>query len=207
MHYPIPRHELEADRASLSQWQSPAEFAGHVAALKHKAGPVQVYNDPQSNFVRDAWVAAKLATALAAEAVRLVPDIWPDCELRIGKKVRKYEITIADLKGRRGGDEYKAAATSEPRWEVDDWATRANHAPDALRRAAEVKAGKGYPKSAGLVIYLNLSEYGWKRKEIEAVMHEATAAAATAFLDVWVLWDGRLYLVWVQTERAEIVLP
>jgi hypothetical protein len=65
----------------------------------------------------------------------------------------------------------------------------------ALRHAAAAKAGKHYPKSAGLVIYLNLSEYGWRRKEIEAVMHEATSPAKDAFREVWVLWDGRLLLV------------
>jgi hypothetical protein len=181
----------------------PAEFVKCVDELKLKAGPCQFFSDPNIAFGRDAFVAGKSAAALAVDAVRLCPDTWPDFELRCDGDVHQYEVSEADLEDRRRGHEYKAAS-SEPQF--DDWAARVCHVPDALRSAATTKAGKRYPKSAGLVIYLNIGDYGWKRKEIEAAMHEATSPAKDAFREVWVLWDGRLYLVWDQSERAEAVL-
>jgi hypothetical protein len=203
MRYPIRRMELEEWKAWFSQWQAPAEFAQHVDELRCKAGPSQFFNDPHIAFGRDAFVAAKTATALAVDAVRLCPDTWPDFELRFGGDVRQYEVREADVEDRRRGDEYKATS-SEPQF--DDWAARVCRVPTALRRAAAAKASKHYPKSAGLVIYLNIGDYGWKRKEIEAVLHGETSAAKDAFRDVWVLWDGRLYWVWDQSERAEAFL-
>lgn len=188
----------------MSQWQAPAKFEQRVDELRCKAGPFQFFNDPHIAFGRDAFVAGKTATAITADAVRLCPDAWPDFELRSGGgDVQQYEVREADVEDRRRGDEYRAAS-SEPQF--DDWVARVGHVPDALRRAAAAKAGKGYPKTAGLVIYLNLSEYGWKRKEIEAVMHEATSPAKDAFREVWVLWDGRVYSVWNKSERAEASL-
>jgi len=203
MRYPIPKIELEEWKASLSQWHAPAEFVKCVDELKLKAGPCQFFNDPNIAFGRDAFVAGKSAAALAVDAVRLCQDTWPDFELRCGGvDVQQYEVREADVEDRRRGDEYRAASR-EP--QIDDWAARVCHVPGALRRAAAAKAGKRYPKSAGLVIYLNLSDYGWRRKEIEAVMHEATSPAKDAFREVLVLWDGRLYLLWDQSERAELI--
>ena len=108
MRYPIPKIELEEWKASLSQWQAPAEFVKCVDELKLKAGPCQFFSDPNIAFGRDAFVAGKSAAALAVDAVRLCPDTWPDFELRCDGDVHQYEVSEADLEDRRRGDEYKA---------------------------------------------------------------------------------------------------
>jgi hypothetical protein len=212
MRYPIPRQELEAYRASLPQWQAPTEFVATVDELMSRAGGLQFFNDPHIKFVANAWVASKIAIARQATAVRLVPEgeRWPDCQLRLGNKVWGYEITGADKEGRRPGEHYKVAAQREAAVELHDWASDLAQVPGAIRRAAELKAAKHYPRSVGLVIYSLIGNYDWSgdygRNDVEAAMHEATSQAKDAFLEVWVRWGGRLYLLWDHSKRAKLVL-
>jgi hypothetical protein len=44
-----------------------------------------------------------------------------------------------------------------------------------------------------LVVYLNISEYGIRQLETEQVIAAAKARYAAAFVDVSVLWKGKLY--------------
>ena len=83
--------ELKIARASLCQWQSPADFIAMVDELMSRMGGYQFFTDTKAAFGRDAWVAAKLASGLSGEAVRLGPDEWPDFEMRgEGPAVRNY---------------------------------------------------------------------------------------------------------------------
>lgn len=208
----LARGELESYKATLSEWRSPEEFIRIVDDLMGKVGGLQFFTDTRIGFGRDAWVAAKLSSAFHPEAVRLGPDRWPDCETCTRGHVEQYEITEADVPGRKRGDEYKTAAgrsPDAPKLEsdpVENWVVRADQVPAALEVAAELKAKKGYPKSARLVIYLNIGEYGIRQKEIEAAMAASTASAKDAFSQVWVLWKRRMYLVWNDAERTALVV-
>ena len=110
----------------------------------------------------------------------------------------------------RAGEEYKAAADRRAPAEFHDWVADLAQVPAAIKRAAGFEAAKCYPKSVGLVIYSLIGDYDWRgdygRAEVEAVMHEATSGAKDAFLEVWVRWGGRLYLLWDHSKRAELVL-
>jgi hypothetical protein len=72
-----------------------------------------------------------------------------------------------------------------------------------------VKLEKSYaPKKACLVIYvLRSSDYGWRNKspgllKARAALHEASTPAKDAFLEVWVHWGSRLYLLWDRGRRV-----
>jgi hypothetical protein len=206
----LTRDELEHYKSRLSEWSPPDEFVRIGRELKDRVRPLQFFTDPIAAFGRDAWVATRLATVSNADAVRLGPDRWPDYEEQKGSIIHQYEITEADLEGRRRGDEYKAEADKEPAWEFDPiekQIARAEQAAPALRRAAEAKATKGYPLAARLVIYLNITEHGIRHKEIEAALAEATAPANKAFAKVWVLWKSHLYLLWDHGQREFLIVP
>ena len=197
-------------RTSLCKWQSPADFIAMVDELMSRMGGYQFFAHTKAASERDAWVAAKLASSLSGEAVRLGPDEWPDFEIRGEGRVRQYEITEADIPGRRRGDEYKAAGRAgSSQWEMDlveNWVARAMQAPGAIRQDAIGKANKGYPPSARLVIYLNIGEYGVRQKEIEAAMAESTSPAKDAFHEVWVLWKTQLYLLWNEGVQRTLIV-
>jgi hypothetical protein len=200
----LTREELQQYKATLSEWLPPERFGHIVDGLMEQVGGVQFFTDTRIGFGRDASVAAKLALALVPEAMRLGPDRWPDCEMRNGDLLVQYEITEADVPGRKRGDEYKEASKgSIPKFDpVEDWVARAEQAPIALQSASKAKANKRYPKSARLVIYLNIDEYGIRQQEIEASMALSTVSAKDAFVEVWVLWKNQLYLVWDHGKRG-----
>jgi hypothetical protein len=67
----LTREELRAYENRLGEWQSPAAFATAVKELTDKVPNLQFATDSRARFVRDAWVTAKLATALLPDHVRL----------------------------------------------------------------------------------------------------------------------------------------
>lgn len=210
----LSRAQLEYYRNQLSNWQAPQDFICVADELRAKLGDVQFHTDPvASNLGRNAWVATRLACVSLADAVRLGRDQWPDYEARIGQTIQQYEITEADMPGRRRGDEYKSLAARSAEGPilkpdpVENWIARAEQAPIALRLAAKAKAKKGYPRSARLVIYLNIGEYDIRHNEIEAAMPDSTVSAREAFSQVWVLWKQRLYLVWSHGVQERLVVP
>ena len=156
----VPPQELRRFEEALSRWQSPAEFILLTKQTIDKLGSVQFFNDGRLPFARDAWVAARIASATTADKVRLCPDQWPDYEERSAATgTVQYEITEADLPGRHRGSEYRKAEQEGFPLEhdpVENWVARANQAPQALSEAARLKAGRGYPPTSRLVIYLNI---------------------------------------------------
>lgn len=206
----VPAQELRALRSKFECWQSPQEFLRRNERLTHSLTSVQFFNDSRSAFARDAWVGARLASVSTADAVRLCPDEWPDYEERGADGVAQYEITEADMSGRRRGDEYKQAEgrgfpmEDDP---VEDWIKRAESVPAALRTAANKKALKGYPITSQLVIYLSFSEYGIRTAEVEGKMHEATAGAKDQFRRVFVLWKSCFYCLWDGGNRSDRKTP
>ena len=79
---------------------------------------------------------------------------------------------------------------------VEAWTERAEQVPAILHQRCSDKAVKRYAGRAALLVYLNISEYGIRQREIEASLRNATAPAKNAFTAVWVLWKDRAYHTW-----------
>jgi len=117
---------------SHGAWGARRETVSHLRA---ENGPVQFFDDPHAKFLREAWVASKMATVTQADAVS---EEWPDFRLRRVKKVYQYEITTADKEGRCVGQEYKAKSAPG----FHDWKADLAQMPSAIKRAAQLKAAK-----------------------------------------------------------------
>lgn len=197
----IPKAELQAYRSSLSEWNVPKRFIEIADELTDRIPALQTFS-PDGSFARDAWIAARFVSASTADAIRLIADRWPDFETSTRGVIQGYEVTEADILNRRRGNEYKALVRSGLDFDLSTrteeyWVARAEQAPSALKHAAWLKVQKRYAtNSARLVISLNINTLGYRQKEIEAAMPEATAVAKDAFSQVWVLWTNHLYLLW-----------
>jgi hypothetical protein len=192
---PVPNETLKAWRAELSQWAQPDVFRSRVDELKvpllrdrlffHQAG---------LEFLRDAWTAGRVATALSCDAVRLVSAPQPDFEVRCEDQIQQFEATEADMDGRRRGDEPEQPG---PQYDpVENWRRRFEAIPAALDRVVAKKVGKEYPPNVGLVIYLNLGCYGAYVDEGVPILRQGTAPAKDKFKLVFVMWEGILYKFW-----------
>jgi hypothetical protein len=144
-------------------------------------------------FAREAHVAGHVGRLRKAARVRLVPKTRPDCEMIVRGRLERFEITEADLPGRRRGDEYRETIERPIDDPVEAVLARAKLAPRMLQTASERKARGDYAPDCGLIIYLNLSEYDWCRREIETAMPEAINSARETFKTVIVLWKDRLF--------------
>lgn len=166
---------------------------------------------PQSTWARESHLGARFAKAVRASSVWLQdrPDL-----VVVGADglLRQYELTEALEPGRRRNQEYRedranlwAGASATRSYEPDNvGSTR-----EALQRAATSKAAKavGYGEGpVGLVIYLNTDLHPFPDciSLLEADLHSDTNAAALTFSEVWVLWAGRLYLVWRDGEAVTL---
>jgi len=181
--------------AMMALWDNVHETVG--VSMMYQAGV---------DFMRNAWTAAHFAKARGAQEVRLCTDTRPDFEMKLHGQHTLFEVTEAgNFEGRgneyRAFDERRAVAVAAGETDyveveddpVEDWIARADQAPALLQSAAIRKANGNYDPSFGLVIYLNIGEYGLRQKEIEGCMRAATAPAKGKFREVWVLWKGQAY--------------
>ena len=76
---------------------------------------------------------------------------------------------------------------------VENWIKRANSIPKYLDAAISAKSQKNYASPCWLVVYLNISEYNIRQIETEQVIADIKARYAAAFVDISVLWKGKLY--------------
>ncbi|MDA9405229.1 hypothetical protein XH79_41725 [Bradyrhizobium sp. CCBAU 45389] len=136
-------------------------------------------------FLRDAWIAARAATALSSDLVRLVPADRPDFEIHIDGQIQQFEATEADQDGRRRGDEPALAELSpDP---VEKWRERFEAIPAALDQVVTKKIGKDYPPGVGLMIYVNLGCYSAFLDEGFPILQTGTAKAKDTFRSVFVM--------------------
>jgi hypothetical protein len=176
--------------------------------LARRSGAIQFFNDPAAKYLREAWVASKIATVRQADQVMLVPESerWPDFRLRWNKTIWQYEITTADKEGRRVGQEHRFDKPVA----FHDWSADLAEVPSAIMRAAQLKANKSYSERVGLVIYSLIGDYDWSgdygRDRVEGELYDATSVAKDKFCEVWVRWGGRLYLLWDHGNRTELIL-
>lgn len=206
----LTKAELVQHRLPLEIWQAPAVMLEYCDRLMDHMESADLFTQGGAHFILEGWAAAKFALVRGAQEVRLVSEreSWPDFQLRLNSEVGDWELTEADQPGRRRGDEYREAdqrvraggsRTRQDR--VENWVQRAEQAPGAIRERCIAKAAKNYAGSASLLVYLILSEYGIRQKEVEESLPEATAPAKDAFTEVWVLWKDRAYAIWRNGSR------
>jgi hypothetical protein len=192
----LTNKEIIELKRQLFQWQLPDTMLHLVDGTMDQTGSVDLFNQGGLAFLRDAWIAAKFGQIRQAKQVRLVSETWPDFELQIGDRIEAFEAVEADDPERRRGDEYRNSTGEIKQDPVEDWIARADQASTWLEIACQKKAGKHYGARVNLVVYLNISEYGIRQKEVEGSFSSSTAAAKNDFDTVWILWKDQAHLVW-----------
>jgi hypothetical protein len=192
---PLQASELRDAHNSLSAWRSPSDFQTAVRALHRRTIRKVIFNNPRQKFLLDAWTLAKFAGREGVEKVRLAgpDDRFPDGYVRIAGERKNVEVTIADMPGRKMGDEYKIDDTGIEWDPVEDWVARADAIPGALEAAVARKIAKRYSAPVLLVIYLNLDEYGIRQQQTELVIAQVKQRYAHAFERLFILWKGKIY--------------
>ena len=201
--------EKTKHRVWLETWRSPAAMKDHVEkVMDYMASDTYgiskaLFNQAGVDFILEAFAAARFSAIRGAVAVRLIPDPRPDFEVRTHQGQEAWELTEADVPGRRRGQEYSEAVARVDAGfsaveddSVENWHARADHAAPSILRLAVKKAGKSYTPDTRLLIYLNIDEFGIRHQEIEAAMLDATAPARDAFAEVWVLWKSQAIRLW-----------
>jgi hypothetical protein len=190
---PLTPEDLAQARGALARWQSPDVFKAATDALCARCDSRDWFNRPQLKFLHDAFILARFARAEDVESVCLAgpSEEWPDGFVRCGGKVHNIEVTSTHG-GRPLGLEYREVSgpTMDP---VENWVARADSIPKYLDEAVVAKSEKHYSSPCWLVVYLNISEYGIRQKETEAVLEETKARYAPLFEAISVLWKGRIY--------------
>jgi hypothetical protein len=78
----IPKQTLDAWRAELSDWMPPLPYRSRVDEIAHSVHRDIFFRQAGLTFLRDAWIASRVAYALAPKSVRLVPGLRPDFEIQ-----------------------------------------------------------------------------------------------------------------------------
>jgi hypothetical protein len=191
----------------FAQWQTPEALSNLVDEVMNQIGSRDFFNQGGLAILRDAWTAAEFGQVRQATQVRLVTDTWPDFEIKIGGQIEQFEAVEADDPQRRRGDEYRNDTEEIEHDPVEDWIARAEQAPVWLDAACRKKSNKKYSARANLVVYLNLSEYGIRQKQVEKSFAAATATAKDSFDSVWILWKKRAYLIWQSSQGRRVQYP
>jgi hypothetical protein len=190
---PLTPEEIQAARDRLTRWQGVKVFSADTKALCNRCVSSDFFVRPRLKFLHDAHVLAKFARPQCVDRVRLAGrnENWPDGLVEIGN--RAFNIEVTSTHGdRKLGDEYR-----HPKgWRfdpVEDWEARANSIRKYLEEVISGKSKKNYSSPCWLVVYLNISEYGIRQPETEQVIAATKARYAAAFVNIAVLWKGKLY--------------
>jgi hypothetical protein len=184
----IPKQTLENWKDELSDWMHPSAFRERINHNCHSIPRRVFFRQAGLTFLRDAWIAGRVADALPSDFVRLAPTERPDFEIKIGGQVQQFEATEADMEERRRGDEPDSLEPEED--PVEDWRARFEAIPSALSRVVTKKLAKDYPAGVDLVIYINLGCYG------AYTACSGTSPAKNKFKRVFAMWEGILYKFW-----------
>jgi hypothetical protein len=190
----LPRETLDALRAELLDWRPPSAFRSRVEEIVRPLPRRIFFGQAGLAFLRDAWIAGRFADVLSSHMVRLIPDERPDFEIQTAGQIQQFEVTEADMDGRRRGDEPDGPEIeADP---VENWRKRFEAIPAALDRVVKKKLLKDYPPEVGLVIYVNLGCYGAYVSEGLPILRDGTRPAKEKFKVVFVMWEGTLYRFW-----------
>ena len=205
----LTRQDIADLKQLLVQWQSPEAMSRLSGDAMDQLGSTDFFSQGGLAILRDAWIASEFSLIRQATKVRLIADSWPDFELKIDGRIEAFEAVEADNPQRRRGDEYRRRNGAIQHDPAEDWVARAEQAPFWIETACRKKVDKRYGARANLIIYLNLSEYGIRQKEVETTFASKTAIAKDSFDSVWILWKKQAYLVWnngtltMQTAQPE----
>jgi hypothetical protein len=190
---PLTDSDLDAGLALLIQWQSPQTFASATGAMCRRCRSSDYFNRARLKFLHDAYVLAAFARLKEVKEVRLAnpADQWPDGYVKLQGQVFKVEVTSTHG-GRLLGKEYREVSgpTLGP---VENWIERANSITKYLDDAINRKSKKKYASPCWLVVYLNINEYGVRQKETEQIIAETKARYSEGFVEISILWKGKLY--------------
>lgn len=189
----IPKEILDSWRAELSEWTTSSAFRERIDEISHSVPRRTFFRQAGLSFLRDAWIASRVAAALSSESVRLVSDERPDFEIKCMGRIDQFEATEADMDNRRRGDEPDSGLQQDP---VEDWRKRFEAIASALDRVVSKKLKKDYPPDVRLVIYVNLHCYGAYLDEGLPILRNGTSPAKGKFKAVFVMWEGTLYKMW-----------
>lgn len=154
----IPKDTLKSWETELSGWTQPSAFRARIDQITQTIPKRTFFGQGGLAFLRDAWIASRLVSALPSDMVRLVASDRPDFEIQTCERIEQFEATEADMDGRRRGDEPDDQFPQpDP---VENWRQRFEAIPAALDRVVTKKLGKDYSSEINLAIYVNLGCYG-----------------------------------------------
>jgi hypothetical protein len=190
---PLATEEIQAARVRLARWQCVEAFHADTKQLCNRCRSADYFLQSRLKFLHDAHVLAKFARLRSVVQVRLAghDENWPDGLVVIRNRQFNIEVTSTQG-GRKLGDEYR----NPTGWRFDpweNWEARGNAIPKYLDDAISDKSKMNYASPCWLVVYLNMSEYDIRQNETEQVIAATKARYAAAFVDISVLWKGKLY--------------
>jgi hypothetical protein len=188
----LTRHQIADLKTRLARWQPPESMEGLIEPITSDV----FFNQGGLEFLRDASTASTFARLRQAEVVRLVADVWPDFEIRIGGALERFEAVEALDPRRRRGEEFRNVDGKPRMVPMEKWIADAEAAPSWVEAVCRKKATKLYSERANLLIYLNFSEYGIRQNEVLAALPAATATVKDCFETVWVLWQQKAFQIW-----------
>jgi hypothetical protein len=199
----VPTERLRAWQRELQQPSDRSTFRSRVEEIHAQIRGKTFFNQPGVQFLRDAWIASRVATGLSAGQVRLWPGNQPDFEVVVGAKALLFEATEADKPGRKRGDEYLQSEEEARPDPVSEWRQRFEMIPKALEKAISKKVKKHtlYPPGTNLIVLINLGCYRVSLSEGVPLLYQHTSAAKRVFRGVYALWEGYLFHCWGGGER------
>jgi hypothetical protein len=201
--YPrIPQPIVDGWRRELAVPTNADQFRSRVDEILSPISGATLFNQGGLQFLREAHIASRVATALSADSVKLINDTWPDFEIRCQREERLFEVTEADMIGRRRGEEYLNDNGEIEEDSVEEWRTRLEAIPATLSSVISKKLAKNYPRNASLVVFVNLDCWGAYLSEGRTLLYCGTRQAKDAFVEVFALWEGRLLSLWKNGQMS-----
>ena len=165
----VPGRVAELKR-SVADWQTPEAMGSIVDPIPSDV----LFNQAGLEFLRDASVASMFGRVRQVEHVRCVDDLWPDLELRSNGIVERFEAVEVLDPERRRGDEYRNISGELVHISMDKMIADAEAAPSWIAAACRKKVDKRYAGCANLIIYMNISEFGFRDDEFRRSLLTAT---------------------------------
>lgn len=206
----LSKAEIAQLKARFQEWQTPNEMSALEDSVHGRIGPDVHLNQAGLGFLHDAIIASDFSKIFRPSAlVRLCKATRPDFEMRLpDQSIFSAEATLANLPGRKMGEEYRglphpAPVSAELFCPYEAEAQCREFGPGALMKACEKKIAKDYSRDVALVIYFNFDVIDRKAQEKIAgeFFLSATEAAKDHFRDVFVLWGSSVSWLW-QSGRA-----
>jgi hypothetical protein len=197
----IGKETLASWREEFLTLSDPEEFRARVDKIIAPLSGETFFNQAGLQFLRDAWIASRVSTALSADKVRLLPTERPDFEVVSHSTPRHFEATEADFPGRRRGDEYRTERPESEPDPVSQWRRRFEAVPVAVGSVISKKLAKPYASDVSLVIKVNLGCYGAYMDEGAVILQRECRAAKDAFFEVFAIWEGVLFSFWKQGRK------